>query len=254
MEGETKKFEIPDRLFYLLAILLIGILSLWATLIFKEIKNLPENYPREITVSAEGRAFAAPDIAQVKLGVESEGMNISNIFKENTEKMNAILEEIKGLGIEEKDIQTTSYSLSPRYDWIEGKRIFRGYTLRQEIKVKIRNFDKIGVVLEKGTEKGANVVGELQFAIDEPEKIREIARADAIEKAKAKAKQIAEKTGLELVKVVNIYEGYYYSPAREYEIGEGMKMVAAPEMQALPEIQPGEQEVKLGVSLIYRVR
>ncbi|MEK9153663.1 MAG: SIMPL domain-containing protein, partial [Patescibacteria group bacterium] len=73
------------------------------------------------------------------------------------------------MGIEQKDLQTINYSLPPQYDYTDkGERVFRGYTLSQEIKVKIRDFAKAGDVLEKATSLGANLAGDLQFTIDDP--------------------------------------------------------------------------------------
>lgn len=254
MPEEIKQFELSNRLFIVFAILLIGVLGFWATKVFIDFQGLPDNYPREITISGEGRVFAVPDIALIQFGVVSEGTKIGDIVKENTEKMNSILKEIKDLGIEEKDIKTTTYSLSPRYEWTEdGKRVFKGYTLTQEIRVKIRNFEKIGEALEKATEKGANLVGDLQFSIDDPEKVRQEARKEAIEKAKIKAVQLSQDSGLKLVKLVNIYEDYYPRTLSDtyYKSLEGM---GGGEIAAPPEIQPGEQEVTVTIYLTYRVR
>ena len=254
MPDETKQFELSNRLFVVFAILLVGVLGFWTAKVFIDFQSLPNNYPREITVSGEGRTFAVPDIALIQLGVVTEGLKIGDVVRENTEKMNNILKEIKALGIEEKDIKTTTYNLAPRYEWTEdGKRIFKGYTLTQQINVKIRNFEKIGDVLEKSTEKGANLVGDLQFSIDEPEKVRQEARKEAIERAKTKASQIATDSGLKLVKLVNVYEDYY---PRTYSdtLYKSLEATGGGEIAAPPEIQPGEQEVTVTIYLTYRVR
>ncbi|HEY0087866.1 MAG TPA: SIMPL domain-containing protein, partial [Candidatus Lokiarchaeia archaeon] len=142
MPDETKQFELSNRLFVVFAILLVGVLGFWTAKVFIDFQSLPNNYPREITVSGEGRTFAVPDIALIQLGAVTEGLEVGDVVRENTEKMNNILKEIKTLGIEEKDIKTTTYNLAPRYEWTEdGKRIFKGYTLTQQISVKIRNFE-----------------------------------------------------------------------------------------------------------------
>jgi uncharacterized protein YggE len=254
MPDETKQFELSNRLFVVFAILLVGVLGFWTAKVFIDFQSLPNNYPREITVSGEGRTFAVPDIALIQLGAVTEGLEVGDVVRENTEKMNNILKEIKTLGIEEKDIKTTTYNLAPRYEWTEdGKRIFKGYTLTQQISVKIRNFEKIGDVLEKTTEKGANLVGDLQFSIDEPEKVRQEARKEAIERAKAKASQISTDSGLKLVKLVNVYEDYY---PRTYSdtLYKSLEATGGGEIAAPPEIQPGEQEVTVTIYLTYRVR
>ena len=99
---------------------------------------------------------------------------------------------MKDSGVEEKDIQTTQYSITPEYNWTErGGRIFVGYVITQQITVKIRDFDNIGSILDKATADGANSVGDLQFTIDDVEAVI----AEAREKRKMTQKQLAERIG-----------------------------------------------------------
>ncbi|MBU3935001.1 SIMPL domain-containing protein [Patescibacteria group bacterium] len=251
MNGEVKQIDLSQRLFILALILIITLVASYLAKIVLDYKSTPGNQPREITISGEGKVYVIPDIATVQLGVTNEGDDISVIVQENTETMNNILEDIKGLGIDEKDIKTTQYSIYPRYDWTRGERIFKGYTITQQINIKIRDFSKIGDVLSKGTENGANLVGDLQFAIDDQEKVRQKAREEAIAQAKIKAENIAKASGLKIVKILNIqesYSPYYYGSVMEKSgLGGGMEILA-------PEIQPGQQEVAITIYLTYRVR
>lgn len=253
MEREIKQLELSNRLFVAVIVLFIGALILWVSQAFYNIKNLPGNYPREITVSAEGKAFATPDVALVRLGVTTEGIKVEKIVQDNTAKMNAILKEVKDLGVVEKDIQTTNYSLTPRYDYSErGERVFRGYTLNQEIRVKIRDFAKIGNVLEKSTSQGANLVSNLQFTVDDMDKVKESAKTDAIAKAKRQASLIAKETGLKLGNLKNVYENYPY-PTPIYGVGESGSTMKAVSAEA-PVIQAGEQEITVQVNLVYAIK
>jgi len=148
MTDEIKQFDVSNRLFCLSKVLFAGIIVFLAVHVYLDLKGLPENYPREITVSAEGKTFAKPDIALVSIGVKTEGMTVGPIVKENTEKMNAILGEIKKLGVEDKDIQTSQYDLVPQYDYpVNRDRVFKGYAMTNQLQVKIRNFDKISDIL-----------------------------------------------------------------------------------------------------------
>lgn len=252
MDQEIKKLEFSNRLFIVFLVLILGILGFFvASTVFK-FRSI--DYPREITVSAEGKVFAKPDIALVKLGITTEGWEIKTVVKENTEKMKAVLKEVKNLGIEEKDIQTTRYNLTPRYEWTkEGQRIFKGYVLEQEVRVKIRNFEKIGEIMEKATEKGANLIGDLSFTIDDPEVVREKAREEAIKRAKTKAEKIATQTGIKLKKLINVYEDYAY-PVPTTEMMKDYGGIGGGGFTAAPEIQPGEQEVIVRINLVYRIK
>jgi hypothetical protein len=218
---------------------------------------LPQNniYPEMLSVSGEGKASIAPDIASVNLGIITEGVKVETIVKTNTEKMNALLLEVKNLGIEEKDIKTKNYSLQPRYEWTEtGTRIPKGYTLTQTIEVKIRDFAKIGNVLEIASANGVNNIGDLQFAIDELEKAKSIAREQAIVQAKEKAQLISQQTGLKLKKITNIYEDTGAYPYSAYDTA-GMGGSTAKIMSSIaPTIQTGEQEITVKITLNYRTK
>jgi hypothetical protein len=255
MENEVKQIEVSKRLLVILVIFAIGAFGAWTSNAVFQYLTFYQGYgPREITVSATGKASVAPDIALITLGVTTEGKKVETIVPENTAKMNAILKAVKDLGIEEKDIQTTNYSLSPQYDYLEtGVRIFTGYTLSQQINVKVRDFAKIGNVLEKGTSSGANLIGSLQFSIDDTEKVKELAKKDAIAKAKAQAVLIEKETGLKLGKIKNVYENYYGAPY-SYGMGGGDTMKEASTVSAPPQIQAGEQEITVQINLTYAVK
>src|SRR5947199_259688 len=117
MEQEISKkiMDLSDRLYLLLAIL-IGVLVVWGlgTLTW-QFASLPQNAPREISISGEGKVFAKPDVALVMLGVHSEASKSQDAVNQNNEKMNAVIKAIKDSGVNEKDIQTVSYSLNPVY-------------------------------------------------------------------------------------------------------------------------------------------
>jgi uncharacterized protein YggE len=249
---ETKKLDLSDKVYKLVAAIVILVALSYLGNLFYQLQTLPQNYPQEISVSGQGKIYEKPDVALVTLSVKDEGARISDIAGGNTQKMNKIITDIKALGVDEKDIQTTQYSITPNYNWTEDRgRIFEGYILFQQIAVKIRDFEKIGSILDKATSNGANEVGDLQFTIDNPEKVQADARAKAIEQAKEKARILAKQSGLKLVKLINVYEGYQSSPQPLYgKGGEDMAYQAG----SVPEIQPGQMEIYSNVTLTYRVK
>ncbi len=246
-------FDLSNRVYKIIAGFLAILAIYFAFQTYFGYKILPNNniYPETFSVTGEGKASIAPDIATVDLGIITEGNIIDVIVEKNTNNMNAVLADIKTLGIAEKDIKTKSYSLQPRYDWTQtGKRIPQGYSLTQTIEVKIRDFAKIGKVLEIASTKDVNNIGDLQFAIDDLEKAKSIAREKAIINAKEKANLIAKQTGLKLKKIINIYEdtgcGSYGCP---YPMSDSSAKISI-----APTIQTGEQEITVKVTLNYRTK
>ena len=215
-----------------------------------------DDFNNQFSVSATGRVFAKPDIANLIVGVKTEAKFTAALaVKENTAKMNEIIKALKDIGIEEKDIQTTNYNLSPVYDWTDktGQRL-KGYEVNQNINIKIRDLDKIGDAIAKTTEKGANQIGNISFTIDDEFALRNEARAEAIKKAKEKAESIVGATGIKLGKIVNVYENQVYYPSainysnKEMSLGIGGGAVPAPDIQA------GENEVVVEATVVWEVR
>src|SRR3989338_8820902 len=133
-----------------------------------------------IAISGEGKVTAVPDIAQVSLGIETQSPSVATAQKENTDKMNKLITELKSLDIDKEDIKTVNYNIYPQYDWLDGRQILRGYSVSQSATVKIRDLEKISAVLEKSVSAGANQVGGVTFTIDEPEALRQQAREKAL--------------------------------------------------------------------------
>jgi uncharacterized protein YggE len=252
---ETKQFDLSNKVYKLVIAIIILVALFYAGSLYQSFQTLPQNYPQDISVSGQGKIYVKPDIATLSLSVVNEGDDVATVVTKNTERTNAVIAVVKKLGVNEEDIKTTQYNLAPRYEWREnGKRAFMGYTLTQSILLTIRDFTKIGDVIAKTTELGssqnADFIGDLQFAIENPEKAQADARAKAIEQAKQKAKSLAKQSGLRLVKLVNVSEGGYY-PQPMYGKGGGVMMDA---VNAAPDIQAGQMEINSTITLTYRVK
>ncbi len=207
-----------------------------------------------IMIAGEGKVTVQPDLAQIQLGVVTEGATVKETQTRNTEKMNVILAAIKVLGIAGKDIQTTNYSLYPKQEWHAGRSTIIGYRVSQNVTVKVRNFDNAGDVLAKAGELGANQIGGIQFTIDDPSSLTDNARSKAIENARKKAEALAQQLGLTIVKVVTFSESFggYPQPTPMFErsMGAPMAMESAP----APRVEPGSLDVTANVSVTFEVR
>jgi uncharacterized protein YggE len=206
-----------------------------------------------VTINGEGKVTAKPDVAKVQMGVVTEGTTVKDIQKKNTDKMNSIIAALKDMGIKSEDLQTENYNLSPRYDWTDGKQNLIGYTVSQNLSVKIRDLDKAGDVIAKGGELGSNQMGGIQFVIDDPKALEAQARDKAIDDARQKADVLAKKLGLQVAKVISFNEssGSVFPPQPYYMMD---KAVANEGAAAAPQIEPGSQEVVSSVSVTFEVR
>ncbi|MDD4531513.1 MAG: SIMPL domain-containing protein [Candidatus Pacebacteria bacterium] len=209
-----------------------------------------------ISVTGTGEIYVTPDIGLINISVLTQNKNVSVASTENSEKMNAIITYLKGNGVEEKDIKTTSFSIYPVYSWEDktGRRSIDTYEVSQVLEVKIRDLSKVGDIISKSTELGANNVSSLSFTIDDDEKVKEQAKEEAIKNAKEKAKTLEKALGVHLVKIVNFSEGTTY-PAYDsyYKTASGMggaEMLSS----VAPTIQTGQNKVTSTVTITYSVR
>ncbi|HRY63496.1 MAG TPA: SIMPL domain-containing protein [Patescibacteria group bacterium] len=235
----------------------LALLCVTAIVIVSVVMALRKNdFNNQFSVSATGRVYAKPDIANLTVGLKTEAKpTAAAAVKENTDKMNGVIAALKGLGIEEKDIKTTNYNLNPVYSWTEKSgQILKGYEVSQNVEVKIRDLDKIGDAIAKTTEKGANQVGNVSFTIDDEFELKNQAREEAIKKAKEKAGDIVAATGMRLGKIVNVYENQVtvptyvnYSKDMAYGMGGGGEI-------ASPEIQTGQNEVVVEATVVWEVK
>lgn len=211
--------------------------------------------PMTISVEAEGKVTAAPDIAVVSFGVQTgRQTSAQEAMRILSDRMQQVIDAVKKDGIEEKDITTDSLSLSPAYDWKDGQQIPRGFEANQSLHVKVRNLDKIGAVLSTVTGAGANQIGGVDFTIDDPESLRAMAREKAIQKAETKAKQLAEQLGKRIKRLKGFSEGGGYVPPMPYATKANIALDRAGGAMAesIP-VPTGEQEVTVTLSLVYEL-
>jgi uncharacterized protein len=204
-----------------------------------------------ITIDGTGKVTTKPDIAQVTVGVLSDAATVKLAQADNTKKMNDVIAAIKALDVKADDITTTNYNISPKIDWSSGKQNIVGFTVSQNIEVKIRDLDKVGDVLAKAGELGANQAGGVQFTIDDPKAVQADARSKAIEDARKKADVLAKQLGLTLVKVVSFSESGN-SPVPMPYMAKAMDLASS--AGPAPQIQTGTQDVVSNVNVTYEVR
>lgn len=218
-----------------------------------------------INISGYGEAFGAPDIATFSFTVSSEKSTVAAAQADATAKINAATAYLKGAGIADKDIRTSDYSINPQYNYTTevcavgvpcrgGTQTLRGYQVRQTTSVKVRDTAKAGDLLAGVGSKGATEVSGLSFTFDDPNKLQNDARANAIADAKQKADLLAKQLGVHLIRVVSYNDsGNYPQPYYGKDMAVGMGSAGTAAVSA-PEISIGENKVTSNVNITYEIR
>ncbi len=239
-------------------LLSLGILAFSAIIIVALVMTNKANEQDRFSVVGSGTVYAKADIANIEVGLKTgPKKTAAEATTESTNKMNEIVAELKKLNIDEKDIKTTNYNLNPVYNYTNDRgQELVGYEVAQNMSVKIRDLGKIGDVISKTTEKGANQIGNINFTIDDEFALKNQARELAIQKAQEKAVLIAKQSGMKLGEVKSVYENSDPTPPVMFNYSNAKMDLTAGSQASIPapSIQSGQNEIKVEVTLVYEVK
>jgi len=178
-----------------------------------------------LTVTATGRADTRPDEARLQLGVQSDAPSAGEASRLNREKMDRVASALGRLGVKSDDLQTRNISLN-RIDYGPERGRFRAYNV---LEVTIRDMGKVGEAVTAVTEAGANVLSGPDLRISNREAANKSAYAAAYRAARSRADAYAEAAGLEVKRVIAIYDGgESYAPPQPYVTRDATAQAAAP--------------------------
>ncbi len=165
------------------------------------------NTPRTLTVLGRGNASAAPDLGAISVGVETLAANVADASAQNNTKMAAIMAKLKELGIADKDIQTSNFSInSERQPGLNGPEGTTNYRVSNMVTIKIHDLSKVGSTLDAVIAAGANQVWGVNFTLEDTTALEAQARSKAIDDAKARAEALAKLNGVTVGEVLTINE------------------------------------------------
>jgi uncharacterized protein len=200
--------------------------------------------PAGISVSGEGRAMARPDIAHVSVGVQTQAQTAQQAQAENTQQMQAVIDRVKALGIQDRDIRTSGISLHPIHGREQNQ--ITGYQAMNSVRVTVRDVNQSGQILDTAVTAGANLAGNITFGILDDKQLRQQALQAAVQDARTKADALAQPLGLRVTSIISVAEESFGGP-------RPMEDMARPAMaQAAPvPVEPGELTVQANVRVIF---
>jgi uncharacterized protein YggE len=202
---------------------------------------------RTITVTGMGDIKAAPDQAHLSAGVVTNGRTAAEALAVNSRAMNRVFATLRRLNIADRNIQTSGFTIQPLYDPNDSRppRKIVGYEVTNTVTVTVRGVANTGPVIDALVGAGSNRAAGVHFTIADPKPLERMARRKAVAEAVAKARTLAEASGVRLGRIVAITESGGYPPPRPYL----MHRTAA----ATP-VAAGEATVQVNVSIVYEIR
>jgi uncharacterized protein YggE len=238
--------------------------------------------PSTLSITSTSTTEVRPDRLSVTVGVETNGTTAQDAVSQNANLTGQVITTLSGLGIAEDRIETSSYSVSPIYEYIQPPQpcieIYPpppGCETRQEIigyratntvtvtldvpffRVATQSVPDVnaGQVIDAAVGAGANRVDSVSFFIspDRQQEIRGTLIGDAITNARQRADIAAEALEMTITGVASATINPIDFPVYSVGLREAVGGEAADSVSAPTEILPGQQEVSTTISVVFYI-
>ena len=214
--------------------------------------NLPTAENDGILVTGSATIQSSPDLATLRVGVQSFDKNVEKAVNDNNTKIESIILNLENKGLTEKDMETDQFNISPQREYRNNNPpIVVGYNVSNILTVKIRNLESLGEIMQVTVGSGANTINGLSFSIEDPNPLRQKARGLAMEDALSRAEILADASGIEVGKPISIQELSYGGPVVKSENLAGAEFA----MDARIPIQtPSEVGIQINLQVRFEIK
>ncbi len=213
-----------------------------------------------IWVTGQASVTVEPDLVLLTVGVETTAETVAEARAEAAGAMDAVIRSVKAHGLEDQDAQTQSFHIYPQYEYPEvisggtrtTKRVLVGYTIMNTARIKIRDVDAVGTIIDDVAEAGGDAarINDIRFSIEDPKPFATQLRDDAVRDAIAKAEHFASLTGVavgDLVFVGEVGAGALVIPNFEAEVMMSAAATPTP-------IGGGELQLNMNVRVVFSIK
>lgn len=209
-----------------------------------------------ITASGTSELRMSPDLAVVRLGVETEAVTAARAREQNAARVTAAIQVLKALQIPEAAITTTTFQLEAVRRWDEprtspGLPPIVGYRVSNIVSVRTPQLDLVPRIIDDSIAAGANRVDGVSFTLEDDSPHKQSALRQAVAEARAKAQTMAQEIGVKLVRVHRLQESGVgiVPPPIVFAAREGGVSDTTP-----TPVLPGEVTVRASVTLAYVIQ
>lgn len=199
----------------------------------------------QISVTSRGEVKVTPDRANIQISVQTKAQTAAAAADENARKQRAVIDGLRALGIDARDISTAGYNIFPeqRYE-PEKEPVIVGYNVTNTVSVELKSVAMVGRAIDVALSKGANMVSSLQFFSSNTDSARREAIALAVRQARADAEAAARAAGGSVTALLEVSVGAYYAPPpRPIELRAQMSVA-----KAETPISAGDQTIAVDVT------
>src|SRR5882762_3812738 len=150
-----------------------------------------------LVVQADGTYHADPDLATLTFQIFAQDKDIKRAYETATRSMLHIVDIAQRNGLAKDDIRSGVLTVSPIYEGDRKKRARSYYVQGQEV-LKVRDFAKLGLILDASVEDGVTDLRSLTYSLADEESAKKKAVAEAMHHAIGRAAIALEQKGQKL--------------------------------------------------------
>lgn len=203
--------------------------------------------PPMVTTVGEATVEAVPDRAWITITAESRAGNPKEAQQKNADAMRPVLDKLKAAGIPAEAIRTIGYDLQQEFDYVNNRRVSRGYVARNSVDVRVDAIDRVGELLEMAVGSGATSVGGIRFDLKDRAKLEREALRQAVADARGRADAAAAGAGMKIDRVLKIDAQPFSMPVPMPRLAMVKEQASAAD--AAPPISAGQVEIRAQVTL-----
>lgn len=161
---------------------------------------IAQNQTPTVEVVGEGIVYATPDMVNISISIEKEGLDLKNLRQKNGEAVAQVLQLLsKELPME--NFQTSYVSL-----YKDDYNKLNKYRVVQNINIKLEDISKYDNLMNAIFDAGVNRIDGISFGVKNKEKLLQEARVAAIDDARKKALLYAVSLDQNIGKAIKIKE------------------------------------------------
>jgi hypothetical protein len=205
-----------------------------------------------ITIRGVGNVITVPDTAFIRLGVSNRAGSAGEAVRANSRNMGQVIAMLKDAGLTDKQLQTSNFSVFPRYADRSGSTQSQaltviGYEVNSSLTVRLNDPDRIGKILDQIVAAGGNRIDNVWFTRRATSALLDQARTKAVRNARSRATSFADAANMRLGRLISIVEDGAQLPQPAGRQVQRMAMA-----ESVP-IAPGEQTISASVTIVWQL-
>lgn len=238
-----------NKMYIVIVVLAIAVALMAAVIYAGSLSSSEQNGEHTLSISGSAEQRITPDTASLSIGVVVQSPTANEASTENAALMNAVISELRNIGLQDNEIQTSYVSIQPVYNYT-GIPTIVAYSASNSVQVTTKMLDNVSAIIDRSTTAGANQIGGITFSVSDERQqtLRNELFQIAVADARSKADELASGLGVTIVDV---------QTASVSDVGSAQPIYreAAVAEAAVPTpVLPGETTVSISIQVTYIVR